>query len=245
MTTSFYFNNFNSSMEKQLVEDLVAESIKIYGNDVYYCPATLTNYDDIYGDDRLQEYNNAYLVEMYIRSVDGYEGDQVFLSKFGLEIRDQVTFSVAIRTFNEEVGVHENITRPREGDLIYLTLNPNRPQLLVVKYVNDRTIFYQLGGIQVYDLVCETFEYSSERLNTGIAGIDDIERNYSLNMNAYGILTSDGYRITDQDGFGIIQQAFAIEAQITDSSENNSELQLEANDILDWTEIDPFSEGLA
>lgn len=231
-------------MEKQLVEDLVAESIKIYGNDVYYCPATLINYDDIYGASPVQEYNNAYLIEMYIRSVDGYEGDQVFLSKFGLEIRDQVTFSVAIRTFNEEVGVHENTRRPKEGDVIYWSLNPNRPQILTVKYVNDRTIFYQLGGIQVYDLVCETFEYSSERFNTGIAEIDNIERTYSLDMNAYGLLTSDGYRIVDQDGFGIIQQGFSIEAQLGDYSENNSELQLEGGDILDWTEKDPFSEGI-
>ncbi len=91
-------------MEKQLVEDLVVESIKIYGNDIYYCPRTIVAFDEILGEDSLSEYNEATMVEMYIKSVDGYEGDGVFLSKFGLEIRDQVTFTIAKRTFIDEVG---------------------------------------------------------------------------------------------------------------------------------------------
>lgn len=246
MAASFYFNNFNSSQEQQLIEDLVAESIKIYGNDVFYCPRTIMDLDEIYGEDPTSEYREAFMVEMYIRSVDGFEGDGVFLSKFGLQIRDQVTFSVAKRTFNDEIGSSIGAKNPREGDLIFLQLNPDRPQIYQIKYVNDRTIFYQLGGLQVYDLVCEVFEYSGERLSTGIAAIDSIERDYTINMSAFRLLTSDGFVITDQDGYDIIQGQYSLDAQTQDYNSDNLEIQTESetDNIIDWSEVDPFSEGV-
>ena len=104
-------------MEQSLVEDLMIESISIYGHQVYYCPRTLVAKDDIYGEDTISEYNNAYLIDMYIRSFDSYEGDGTFLSKFNLEIRDQMTFTVARRTFYNEISTQEFIDRPQEGDL--------------------------------------------------------------------------------------------------------------------------------
>jgi hypothetical protein len=165
LTTNFYFNNFNSSQEQILIEDLVIESIKIYGHDMYYCPRTLVAKDDIYGEDTLSEYNISYSIDMYIRSYDSYEGDGTFLSKFNLEIRDQMTLTVSIRNFMNEIGNLEGIVRPREGDLIYI---PMVDRIMIIKYVNKTPIFYQMGSIQMYDLVCEVFEYSSERLNTGI-----------------------------------------------------------------------------
>lgn len=231
-----------------MVEDLVVESIKIYGNDVYYCPRTLVDYDPIYGEDTLSEYRSAIMVEMYIKSVDGYEGDGVFLSKFGLEIRDQVTFTVAKRTYVDEVGNAIGAVRPREGDLVFMHLNPDRPQLFQIKYVNDRSIFYQLGGLQVYDLVCELFEYSGEKLRTGVPEIDDIERNNNISMSSFGILTQDGYFITDQDGYDIVRGEYDLENTDYDSNADamadNNEIDLEGDDVLDWTEIDPFSEGV-
>ena len=249
MSTSFYFNNFNSSMEKQLVEDLVVESIKIYGNDIYYCPRTIVKFDEVLGEDVLSEYNQATMVEMYIKSVDGYEGDGVFLSKFGLEIRDQVTFTIAKRTFIDEVGNSIGAVRPREGDLVFMHLNPDRPQLFQIKYVNDRAIFYQLGGLQVYDIVCELFEYSGEKLRTGVPEIDNIERNNNISMSSFGLLTQDGFFITDQDGYDIVRGEYSLDN--TDYNTNadvfsdNNEIDLEGDSIMDWTEVDPFSEGYA
>ena len=240
MTTNFFFNNFKNSQEQNLIEDLVMESIKIYGHDMYYCPRTLVAKDDVYGEDALSEYNTSYYVDMYIRSYDSYEGDGTFLSKFNLEIRDQMTLTVSVRNFMNEVGNLEGIARPREGDLIYI---PMADRLLVVKYVNKTPIFYQMGSIQMYDLVCEVFEYSSEKLNTGIAAIDSIERNNSVAMETYGLLTQDGFVITDQDGFEIIQSGYSFEVQVGDSYEDNTEVQLEGEAILDWSQIDPFSEG--
>ena len=244
MTTNFYFNNFNSSMEKQLVEDLLVESIKMYGNDVYYLPRTIKNKDELYGADTVSEYNTQYMIEMYIKSVDGFEGDGVFLSKFGLEMRDQITLSVAIKAFNDEVGQYEGLTRPRESDLIWFTLNPNRPQLYSIKYVNDRSIFYQLGGMQVYDIICELFEYSGEKLNTGIADIDALQTKYSLDMSIYNILTQDGFVIVDQDGYDIIQGQYSINTQTNNAAFSDNEfLETQGDGFIDFTDIDPFSEG--
>tara|TARA_R110000822_G_scaffold5031_5_gene21788 strand:+ start:8468 stop:9166 length:699 start_codon:yes stop_codon:yes gene_type:complete len=231
-------------MEQQLIEDLVVESVRIYGNDVFYCPRRILDLDKIYGEDTVSEYKEAFMVEMYIRSVDGYEGDGIFLSKFGLEVRDQITFSIAKRTYSQEVGVNVNNNHPKEGDLIFIQLNPDRNQLYQIKYVNDRAIFYQFGGLQVYDLVCEVFEYSGEKLDTGIAAIDLIERDYTINLSAFGLLTQDGYFISDQDGYDIVQGQYSLNTQTQDYNSDNEEIAAEGDDILDWGETDPFSEGV-
>lgn len=240
MTTNFYFNNFENSQEQLLIEDLVLESIRIYGHDMYYCPRTVVAKDDIYGEDTISEYNSAYFIDIYIKNVDSYEGDGTFLSKFNLEIRDQMTLTVSFRNFMNEVGKLEMIDRPQEGDLIYI---PMLDRLFIVKYVSKNAVFYQMGAVQMYDLVCEMFEYSSERLNTGIAAIDSIETTLSLDASEYALLTTDGFIITGQDGYQIVQSGYNFEEQARDPYEDNTEFELEGDNILDWTQVDPFSEG--
>jgi hypothetical protein len=240
MSTSVFFNNFTNSQEQLLIENLVLESIRIYGHDVYYCPRTLIAKDDIYGEDTISEYKSAYFIDLYIKNVDSYEGDGQFLSKFNLEIRDQMTLTISVRNFMNEIGNLEMIDRPQEGDLIYI---PMIDRLLVIKYVNKTAVFYQMGAIQMYDLVCETFEYSSERLNTGIDAIDSIETELSLDAAGYSLLTHDKFIITDSAGFQILYSGYDFETQARDPYEDNTEFQLEGESILDWTQIDPFSEG--
>jgi hypothetical protein len=240
MSTNFYFNNFTNSQEQQLIENLVLESIKMYGHDVIYCPRTLVAEDDILHEDTVSKYNAAYEIDMYIRSYDSYEGDGQFLSRFGLEIRDQVTFTVSVTNYNNEIGQYALLDRPQEGDLIYL---PMADRLMYIKYVNKTPVFYQMGTIQMYDLVCEVFEYTGERFSTGYAAIDNIERDYSLSLNIYSLLTQDGMIIIDQGGDAIIQQAYNFQTQLGDSYEDNTEFQIEGESVLDWSDIDPFSEG--
>lgn len=240
MSTNFYFNNFTNSQEQQLIENLVLESIKMYGHDVIYCPRTLVAEDDILHEDTVSKYNAAYEIDMYIRSYDSYEGDGQFLSRFGLEIRDQVTFTVSVTNYNNEIGQYAMLDRPQEGDLIYL---PMADRLMYIKYVNKTPVFYQMGTIQMYDLVCEVFEYTGERFSTGYAAIDNIERDYSLSLNIYSLLTQDGMIIIDQGGDAIIQQAYNFQTQLGDSYEDNTEFQIEGESVLDWSDIDPFSEG--
>lgn len=228
-------------MEQSLIEDLVIESISIYGHQVYYCPRTLVNKDDIYGEDTISEYNNAYLVDMYIRSFDSYEGDGTFLSKFNLEIRDQMTFTVARRTFANEIGTQAFIDRPQEGDLI---VSPMTKRVMVIKYVNNQPIFYQMGALQVWDLVCETWEYSNERLNTGIALVDDVEDENSFALEVFGILDNTGAVITDNNGYVIVQGQFSFDEQNLDVYADNDEIAEEGEGIIDWSKRDPFSENI-
>ena len=123
MATSVFFNNFQSSQEQLLIENLIIESIKIYGHDTYYIPRIVRNKDQLYGNDPVSEYKNSYFVDMYIKDVNGFQGEGDFLSKFNLQIRDQVTLTIARRTFFDEVGSVENMVRPLEGDLIFFPLN--------------------------------------------------------------------------------------------------------------------------
>lgn len=180
MPTNFYFNTLGHYGEQNLIEDLIIESIKIYGIECYYLPKTLVNIDNLFGEDTLSKYEHAYPIEMYVKSVNGFEGDGDFLSKFGLEVRDEMVLSIAQRRFGEEIPEQHttgDTARPVEGDLIYFPLNG---KLYEIKFVEHEVVFYQMGKLQTYDLTVELYEYSSERLDTGIAAIDDIEGEFSL-----------------------------------------------------------------
>lgn len=157
-------------MEQELIEDLVIESIRIYGVDTWYIPRTISAKDDLLNEDSLSRFEEAYMCEMYVKSVDGFEGEGDFLSKFGLQIRDSMTLTVAMRVFNQEVGAHTEEVRPNEGDLIYFPLNN---KIFEVMHVEHEAIFYQMGSLQTYDLRCELFEYSGEVFATGQDFIDD------------------------------------------------------------------------
>lgn len=240
MATNFYFNNFSSSQEQLLIEDLITESIKIYGHDVYYIPRKIRSVDNIFNEDSSSYYDMSYFVEMYIKNVDGFEGDGDFLSKFNLEIRDRVTFTLSRRTFNNEIGSQEAIIRPKEGDLIFFPLNR---KIFQIKFVEHESIFYQLGALQTYDLICELFEYSGERLDTGIPDIDDIQANYSLAMGAYTYNTEElnSYMLTDEDGYYLVSEDYDLDS--IDPVSDNDDIQTESDAFIDFSEMDPFSEG--
>lgn len=238
MATNFFFNNFQASQEQYLLENLIIEAIKIYGHDTYYIPRKLNKYDSVYGADDQSSYENAFPIEMYIKSVDGFTGDGDFLSKFGVEIRNQVTFSVARRIFSEEVADTTAQTRPNEGDLIYFPLNGKCFQ---IKYVNKFEMFYQLGALQTWELVCELFEYAGERLNTGIENIDNLEKQYSANVLDWGLLDQDGDYLLDEEGDYLVLEGSTIDDLIPAS--DNEEIQKESDLFVDFSSMDPFSEG--
>jgi hypothetical protein len=240
MTTNFFFNNFTNSQEQLLIENLIVESIKIYGQEVYYCPRITPDKDDVYGEDNISKFNSNYLVEMYIKNVEGFEGEADILSRFNVEIRDQMTLTLARRVFENEIGNSTGDSRPLEGSLIYFPLNK---KIFQIKFVEHESIFYQMGSLQVYDLVCELFEYSNERLNTGIAEIDNIQRDYSLGLETYGLETSNGLQLLNSGGFSLLRTGYDFSTQANDALEDNVEIQTEADGFLDFSETDPFSEG--
>lgn len=234
MTTSVFFNNFDSFAEKTLIEDLIIESIRIYGIDLYYCPRTINNKDEVFNEDTISSYDDAYLIEMYVKNVEGFEGEGDFLSKFNIQIRDEITFTVAQRIFHDDIGAEEITYRPQEGDLIYFPLTE---KVYVVKFVEHEPVFYQLGGLQMYDLRCELFEYSNEDLNTGVPQIDNLETKYSTSVpaNANGFIDIDANtgRPTNVSNTYFDNDPFA----------DNNTFEAGGESIIDWTEIDPFSES--
>jgi len=244
-TTNLYFNNFAFTQEQNLIENLIIESIRIYGIDVFYLPRTLVKEDELFGEDVLSKFEQAYQIEMYIKSVDGFQGDGDFLSKFGLEIRDEMVLTVARRRFGEEIAIGdttpvdeaEGVARPSEGDLIYFPLNG---KIFEIKFVEHEAIFYQMGSLQTYDLTLELFEYSHEVIDTGIADIDAIEDDYSGVKQNLETLTEAGDRLVFEDGFVVVQEEYKIET--TDPQANNQFFQTSI-DFIDFSEINPFSEG--
>jgi len=238
MATNFFFNNFQASQEQLLLENLIIEAIKIYGHDVYYVPRTINNYDAVYGADDSSSYDAAFPIEMYIRSIDGFTGDGEFLSKFGVEIRNQVVFSVSRRVFSEEIGNIKNLVRPNEGDIIWFPLN-NRA--FVIRYVNKYEMFYQLGALQTWELTCEVFEYSNENFKTGIPEIDAIQVSYSTNILDWSIRAEDGLALLNEDDDYLVQEGHTMEDTL-DIAENE-EIQSESDMFVDFTTVDPFSEG--
>lgn len=235
--TNFYFNNFQASQEQLLLEELVIEAISIYGQDMYYIPRTIGNLDPIRGEDDQSSYNSATMIAMYIKSIDGFSGDGEFMSKFGLEIRDQVKFSVAQRIFAQEIGSITNQPRPNEGDLIYFPLNQKCFQ---IKYVNKFEMFYQLGALQTWEMTCELFEYAGEQFNTGLPFIDSLQQDYSLNILDWTILTEDGNYLVTQDYDYLVNELF--NEAIIDPLAENDEIQLQSDSFIDFSEHDPFSE---
>ena len=217
MATSVYFNNFEASMEQYLIEDLVIESIKIHGHDIYYITRTAGAVDDVLNEDDLSEYKRADFIDMYVKNFDGFEGEGDFLSKFGLEIRDEMTLTIARRTFELDVSTYTGNDRPLEGDLIYFPLNK---KMFEVKFVEHEPVFYQMGALQMYDLRCEMFEYSQETFNTGVSEIDTLFAGFETTSN-----TSIEFLET-QDSFA-----------------DNSTIETAADSIIDFSEADPFSEG--
>ena len=238
MATNFFFNNFQASQEQLLLENLIIESIKIYGQDMYYIPRVLNKYDAVYGADDQSSYENAYNIEMYIKSVDGFSGDGNFMSKFGIEIRDQVIFSMAQRIFNQEVGVYTTQVRPNEGDLIYFPLNKKCFQ---IKYVNKFEMFYQLGALQTWEVTCELFEYSGEIMNTGIPEIDILQKKFDTNQYNWTLQTEGGEYIVTEDGDLIVLEGSSPNDLLAGA--DNDEIQNESDQFVNFTAFDPFSEG--
>ena len=182
MPTNVYFNHAVQS-EQDLHEDLVVESLRFYGHECFYLPRTIVDEDELFGEDTSSKFGDGYQVEMYIENTEGFEGEGDLLSKFGVEVRDQATFVLSRRTWQRFISLDSNLavsTRPQEGDLIYFPLGN---QVFEIRFVEHENPFYQLGKLNVFKLQCETFEYSHEEIDVGIAELDNIEDKLSYQVS--------------------------------------------------------------
>lgn len=212
MATNVYFSQKVKS-EQNLYEDIIIESLKIYGQDVYYLPREIVNEDRILGDDVQSSFSNGYKVEMYIENIEGFDGEGDLFTKFGVEIRDQATFIISRKRWNQTVSRYDNeinSVRPREGDLVYLPLSNS---LFQIMHVEHEQPFYQLSNLPTYKMRCELFEYSGEAINTGIEVIDNIEKEYGYKY----ILTLDTTRSQATGSVGLTPEGEITVVSLEDS----------------------------
>ena len=201
MATNVYFNPFpkNITSEQLLVEDLLIEAMQIYGMEVFYLPrSSRDQVDFLYGEDTLKQYTSAYTIEMYLEDVTGMEGEGDFISKFGLEIKDEVTLLISRRRFAATVPQ----TRPKEGDLVYIPLVQNFFEITFVEHENNQAMYYTLGrgrgaNVYVYALKMKQFVFSNEIVETGVQEVDEQIRD-AYPRTRISLLSGSGNFVEDE-----------------------------------------------
>ena len=247
MARNVYFSQ-GTANEQYLLEDLIIESIQIWGQDFTYIPRILVAKDEILGEDRLSTFNAAFPIEMYLESIDGFEGQGAMIQKFGLMMEQSATLTVSRRRWEQLVGqydIGQLPNRPVEGDLLYFPLTGG---LFEIKFVQHQDPFYQLGKLYVYKLSVELFQYSSERIDTGIPEIDVFEslKTFStdLNVNETGGITTvtvtnggSGYILTPTITVNGIGTGAELTAHITNGSISSITIEHSGVGYLDDTTI--------
>ena len=252
MPTNVYFDTGTTS-EQRLYEDLIIEQLKIYGQDVYYLPRKIANKDSIFGEDPASSFDDSYIIEMYVDNTDGYMGEQEIIKKFGLELRDDIVFTVSKLRWETLISNNSDLQttlRPNEGDLVYF---PTTKAFFEIQFVEHEAPFYQQSAFPVYKLSCTKWEYSSERIDTGITAIDSTEDSLSTDtMNFQFSLENETGSFVMESSVGaidyLINEDFTMATQQpvdqgqafeTAAGTNTSST---ADDILDFSERNPFGE---
>ena len=176
MPLSPYFLQ-GSQGEQRLVQDLINEQLKIYGQDIVYLPRKIINKKTIMKEVVASTFDDAYRMEAYLLNYQGFEGNGDILQKFGVQTTDAVTFVVSKERYEDFISPFltadteiELATRPEEGDLIYFPLDNT---MFEIKYVEGKKPFYQLNDLYVYTLSCEVMDYAlDEDIDTGIEEVD-------------------------------------------------------------------------
>lgn len=244
-TVNHYFQSgrtIGNRSEQNLYEDLIIETMKIYGFEVFYIPRKPNNKDIIFTEDPLNSYEFAYPIEMYMENIGGFEGEGELLTKFGLEIRDTANFIVSRRRWQTVVGDKGQTVlsnRPAEGDVIYFPLTKS---YFEIRKVDGQTPFYQVGKLYIYKMSCELMQFSNEIFKTGVEEID----------STIGALsnTVDKYEVLQEVGESVLQETNAptplVLEDYVDNSDllniNNDKFDVDIDKVLDFSEKNPFGE---
>jgi hypothetical protein len=269
MAVNHYFQGgrgIGNDSEKRLHEDIIIESLKIFGQDIYYLPRTLVNRDLVLGEDTSSRFDDSYLLEMYFETTEGFAGENEIINKFGLEIRDDTTLVLSKRRFEDHVASKATLTasgRPNEGDIVFV---PLLNSYFEIQFVEDQEPFYQMGNLPVYKLKVTRWEYANEQINTGINTLDAVEDKYTLDqlqhkltleygqevLTGVGSIMLEDYHDYSTGQPALLMQETYVAANIQTQSPYASNLDLNteagydtastADDILDFTERNPFGE---
>ena len=196
MPLSPYFLQ-GSSSEQRLVQDLINEQLKIYGQDIVYLPRKIINKKTIMKEVVASTFDDAYRMEAYLLNYQGFEGNGDILQKFGVQTTDAVTFVVSKERYEDFISPFLNsdnnielATRPEEGDLIYFPLDNT---MFEIKYVEGKKPFYQLNNLYVYTLSCEVMDYAlDENIDVGIEEVDKaaVEFGFTTRLSMVSIASS-------------------------------------------------------
>lgn len=212
MAKNVYFSQ-GTNNEQLLYEDIIIESLDIYGVEMFYIPRTLVAKDNILGEDRLSEFINSYPICCYFEQIDNFEGQSSYIQKFGLMVEQSATLVVARRSWDIAVGRYGQTilpNRPAEGDLIYFPLSKG---LFEIKYVVHQDPFYQIGKLYVYKLQVELFQYGSERISTGIDEIDTFE-----SLKSFDTTVNPNVEVPDAYGKNTVFQTKAADVIFTEQN---------------------------
>lgn len=281
-----------------LFQDLVDEQIKMFGIEVYYLPRKYIDIDKIFKDVNNSQFNDAYIIEAYINTYSGFDGQGDFMSKFGLRQSDDLTLTISKMRYEDFITPFISNdsdvllpTRPSEGDLIYFPLTKN---FFEIKFVEHEDPFYQVGKNYVYKLFCELYQYEGEKIQTsydevdmsvsgsgyqidyilgpgtgnykfnetvvlqgttigtgGVVGagvtqaivakwdaparkltLTHITGDFGIGKTIVGVKSGTGRTVVTFDYFGNLNDTYSV----------NREFENEADDILDFSESNPFGE---
>lgn len=236
MAISTYFDNFSNYGEQQLLQDLGTEMIQRYGVNIYYLPRSHVNIDRLWLEDTLSEFDQATLIEVYIKTFQGWQGEGDLMQKFGISMADQITFSMMRNRWNEEFTLFQPaLIRPLEGDFIYL---PMTHALFEVKFVEHESNFYQTGQLTYYDIKAERVNYSNENIRTGVAEIDNIESKFTNAADNFSFTDQNGNFITTQNGDDLVEGQYTPDN--IDGTTQNSLFSKEGKTFIDFSKKNPF-----
>lgn len=172
-----------SSSEQRLVQDLINEQLKMYGQDIVYLPRNIINKNTILKEITASKFDDSFRIEAYLVNYEGFGGQGDILSKFGVKTTDEVTFIISKERYEDFISPFISLntqielkSRPEEGDLIYLPLDNT---IFEIKYVEGKKPFYQLNNLYVYELRCEVMDYEADDvINTSINEVDESVKDF-------------------------------------------------------------------
>ena len=182
--------------EQDLLQSLNNEMIKMYGVECYYLPRKYLTTNTVIKEVIQSKFDDAYPLEAYVNNYDVYQGNGTILSKFGVEVQQDINLVISRERFKtyiqplirNETGITLS-SRPKEGDLIWFPLDD---RLYEIKFVDHAKPFFQLKELYVYELQCEVFRYEDETIDTGVGTVDDETEDlgYSQTLTLTGVGTT-------------------------------------------------------
>ena len=205
-----------SESEQDLVESNIIEMIQMAGHLCYYIPGSMFNPDSFYKEVPSERFERFYQLEMYISSVSDFGGPQAdYMSKFGLQMNDTAEFVFSRKRFREVTGDSNGPS----------TLTPNE------------------GDIIYLPLTKHLFRINHVEDEPGEAS--SINQFYSLSrLYTFGVSCTLYTYSFEELNTGIDEIDNKFDNTFETPGNNTEIINDEGENILDWSESNPFGETI-